>query len=1147
MQIGLNLHVPSYGLFMLSQHSSSDDYQQVVANASKKIRYEKIGTTEYLVAPVSMLVPGVLNGSKGPLYYPKEEVTKNVIAWNNMPLTLGHPTENGVPRSARIPRILEKFGLGYVFNAHSRNGKLDGEAWFDIDRTLAIEPSIIRKLEAGEPIELSTGLFTENVPVGNTGANYKGRRYVAVAKNYKPDHLAVLIDTRGACSIEDGCGVLVNEDLICNCGDDKSCGCGCTDKPEPKKKKRKKCGFGKACPYGKPTTNGLTINGAYGVLLEEADAIASSGPNCGIGKGGFQPGNTCAKGKGTSTSAWKPFGQSKEYTYLDTPMKVEVKDKNGNVIGTAGQAYSDDHWVITSGGHGNVKGMEEAVSTIVGKHISSGLESQPANGIKKIVTKDYNATITSTQVSVKDMNGILIGSAIAMPMDNKWKMTSGGKGFVKDADEALSTIVTQHLKGGSDQLPSIDGAKGYKSLSTKPDEYYTLKVGETSSTAKMQIDVVADGFLNVGGLVSTDGGANWEIQDAFGKKIGDTIETGIGIEIIKEFHEGVGSFKKEDPLGVSTGTMPSQDKANQFTLVKQLGGSTGAMLVKDPDTGQLYVKKRGQSGAHLENEFAAEEAYRAAGVPMADSKMYSDGTGLYKLHKYIEGDTLSELTGEKREKAIKAIQKDFAIDATLANWDVIGQSEDNIVIAEDGTPYRIDVGGSLLYRAKGAPKGAAWNSNNDEVESMRTGHLNPSAKGVFGKMTADEVLSSFESHSGSVPKMKAVLDSGIGGTGDTVGLRYLAGWGKAEELAMKEGSASQSITEVKQAPVVLSKSGLVAYAKKQGGPLNLTTKHFEKLEFLNPNGLDNGTVVIPFVSGKKTSEENQKLIAHYKSILPPGTKLVAVAASISKGVHKTHGPKEDVGLASGTKAATPNVTEMPTVSKPKAPPKPTFDPSTLDKFEGSKTKSVGKIENGIDWNSHIELSRDIPPMTDDEKYKRSSNLSAMMTSAEHAALGSWKGSSSTDYRIRQAQGTGVLTESDLHLRKVIKKATDYEGVVYRGVKYSYAEQDFEKILKAGVGGIWTEPVPMCMSRNSQTAFNFSGGVLLMKIKTKTGAYVARVGGHDHEEEVIGRPGKYYRIKRISRDVQVDTFRENGSVGETKGFVKYFVELEEEDV
>lgn len=1075
MQIGLNLHVPSYGLFMLSQHSSSDDYQQVVANASKKIRYEKIGTTEYLVAPVSMLVPGVLNGSKGPLYYPKEEVTKNVIAWNNMPLTLGHPTENGVPRSARIPRILEKFGLGYVFNAHSRNGKLDGEAWFDIDRTLAIEPSIIRKLEAGEPIELSTGLFTENVPVGNTGANYKGRRYVAVAKNYKPDHLAVLIDTRGACSIEDGCGVLVNEDLICNCGDDKSCGCGCTDKPDPKKKKRKKCGFGKACPYGKPTTNGLTINGAYGVLLEETDAIASSGPNCGIGKGGFQPGNTCAKGK--SGSKWEPYGFSKEYSILKTDIKVQVKDKSGAIVGEAAKAYIDDTWIIMGGTYEKYTTVDEALTNIIGSDIKT--------------------------------------------------------------------------KGNLSPVPET---KGYKSLSTKPDEYYTLKVGETSSTAKMQIDVVADGFLNVGGLVSTDGGANWEIQDAFGKKIGDTIETGIGIEIIKEFHEGVGSFKKADPLGVSTGTMPSQDKANQFTTVKQLGGSTGAVLVKDPDTGQLYVKKRGQSGAHLENEFMAEEAYRVAGVPMADSKMYTDGIGLYKLHKYIEGDTLSELTGEKREKAIKAIQKDFAIDATLANWDVIGQSEDNIVIAEDGTPYRIDVGGSLLYRAKGAPKGTAWNSNNDEVDSMRNGHMNPSAKGVFGKMTADEVLSSFEAHSGSVPKMKAVLDGGIGGTGDTVGLRYLAGWGKAEELAMKEGSKGQSTSEItatqetlKQAELSLDKKGLLAYAKKQGGTLNLTVKHFDKLEFLNPNGLDNGTVVIPFVSGKKTSEENQKLIAHYKSILPPGTKLVAVAASISKGVHKIHGPKEDMGNATGTKVGTLDPIGKPIKVQPKTPPKPAFDPATLDKFEGSKTKSVGKIENGVDWNSHIELSHDIPPMTEPEKVKRSADLESMLSTAEYSVLVSWKGSSSTDMRKRQAEGTGALTEQDLNLRKTLKKATDYEGVVYRGVKYSYAEQDFEKILKAGVGGIWTEPVPMCMSRNSQTAYSFSAGVLMMKIKTKTGAYVARVGGHDHEEEVIGRPGKYYRIKRISRDVQVDTFRENGSVGETKGFVKYFVELEEEDV
>jgi hypothetical protein len=182
-----------------------------VAFGGSKVRTEKMGGVQYLVAPVSMLVPGVLNGSMGALYYPREEVVKNAQAWNFMPLTLGHPTsENGRPVGARSPDIIEKFGLGFVFNVSTDKGKLDGEAWFDINRTGAIAPDILNRLQKGNPIELSTGLFTDKRYVRNR--NFKGKPYEAIATNYRPDHLAVLPDTRGACSLEDGCGVLVNEE-----------------------------------------------------------------------------------------------------------------------------------------------------------------------------------------------------------------------------------------------------------------------------------------------------------------------------------------------------------------------------------------------------------------------------------------------------------------------------------------------------------------------------------------------------------------------------------------------------------------------------------------------------------------------------------------------------------------------------------------------------------------------------------------------------------------------------------------------------------------------------------------------------------------------------------------------------------------------
>lgn len=182
------------------------DFTKLTNNLVAQPRYESMGGLKYLVADATMIVPGVLNGSAGSLLYPSDEVEKSAMSWNMMPLTLGHPkTDDGKPLSARSPQVLSKTYLGFVFNSRMESGKLKAEAWFDVNRVNNLAPGLIGKLESGGMVELSTGLYTENMPVKNK--KYKGKEYDAVARNYKPDHLAVLLDERGACSINDGCGI----------------------------------------------------------------------------------------------------------------------------------------------------------------------------------------------------------------------------------------------------------------------------------------------------------------------------------------------------------------------------------------------------------------------------------------------------------------------------------------------------------------------------------------------------------------------------------------------------------------------------------------------------------------------------------------------------------------------------------------------------------------------------------------------------------------------------------------------------------------------------------------------------------------------------------------------------------------------------
>ena len=188
--------------------------EQILVNKIGKVRRATMNGRDYYVAEATSIVPGVLSGSRGSLYYPPEEIASDPSVWNHIPITIYHPMANGQHVSARDPDVLNSQGIGMLLRSKVRNKNLQHECWFDIESTRAadkrLKTNVLERLERGEQIELSTGLFTQNdrAPLG---ANHKGRPYDWIARNYKPDHLAVLPDQIGACSIKDGCGVLVNE------------------------------------------------------------------------------------------------------------------------------------------------------------------------------------------------------------------------------------------------------------------------------------------------------------------------------------------------------------------------------------------------------------------------------------------------------------------------------------------------------------------------------------------------------------------------------------------------------------------------------------------------------------------------------------------------------------------------------------------------------------------------------------------------------------------------------------------------------------------------------------------------------------------------------------------------------------------------
>ena len=188
--------------------------EHLTVNISGKVRQVNEGGKSFLVAPLSLIVPGVLSGSKGSLLYEPSEIARNYQQWNGMPLLVYHPHDpiTNQPLSAQDPdqgpSVIEKQGVGEVRNTHIKNGKLRAEGWFDVEKTTKVDPRILANLKANRPCELSTGLFTDNE---DTPGNFRGRPYTQKARNYRADHVAILPDQVGACSIKDGCGVLVNQ------------------------------------------------------------------------------------------------------------------------------------------------------------------------------------------------------------------------------------------------------------------------------------------------------------------------------------------------------------------------------------------------------------------------------------------------------------------------------------------------------------------------------------------------------------------------------------------------------------------------------------------------------------------------------------------------------------------------------------------------------------------------------------------------------------------------------------------------------------------------------------------------------------------------------------------------------------------------
>lgn len=195
------------------------------------------------------------------------------------------------------------------------------------------------------------------------------------------------------------------------------------------------------------------------------------------------------------------------------------------------------------------------------------------------------------------------------------------------------------------------------------------------------------------------------------------------------------------------------DISNWKKTAGQAGSNQGAFYT-DPDTGNQYYVKKPKSDKHFANEILGGALYEEAGVKFGRAYKGIDKNGNSVLVSPLVENSNADFASKKSDADIKkTTQEDFAVDAWLGNYDVIGLEYDNVLTDKDGNVTRIDAGGSLLFRAQGGTD-KDFGPEATQIDSMRDPKENKQASEIFGDMTDEQIAE-------SVKKVQAVSEEKI--------------------------------------------------------------------------------------------------------------------------------------------------------------------------------------------------------------------------------------------------------------------------------------------------------------------------------------------------------------------------------------------------
>lgn len=175
---------------------------------------------------------------------------------------------------------------------------------------------------------------------------------------------------------------------------------------------------------------------------------------------------------------------------------------------------------------------------------------------------------------------------------------------------------------------------------------------------------------------------------------------------------------------------PDKKWDNMTKISGRLGSNEGGWYERPP--GERFYVKFYENPSQGQAEYVANAVYKKLGIKAVRSQIIElDGREAI-ASPAVPGAAPADVFSQKTSKDV---QSGFVADAFLANWDVVGLVYDNIVQSDDGF-YRIDNGGSLIFRAQGGDKAYSPDSI-PELETMRVPGR-PTGE-VFANITEEEI------------------------------------------------------------------------------------------------------------------------------------------------------------------------------------------------------------------------------------------------------------------------------------------------------------------------------------------------------------------------------------------------------------------------